>query len=259
MTSFIKQEGSGDYKELHLDSRDADISNTFIIDGALNIKKIFLTEMAMPFSWYTTNSNNNKIDFMEGITPVTAIIPIGNYDQISIIPAIKTAMELVSPGLATFSLSINVITFKLTITSTVTFSLLFGTGTNLLQSASDLMGFSAVDTLSALSHIGTGIINLTGELYIFLKLEQTLSPGNYNNGINTSINSLDRQILAKIAVNSNPGDIVYYKPQTIIPITISKNIKDVINGFKILLTFRDNIPIDLNGKNWNIKLGIITY
>ncbi len=82
------------------------------------------------YSGFTTNldSTNNHIDFAEGGgAPVVAIVPAAAYTLAQLATAIKAAMEAVSPGSLTYTVSYDVLD-QITISTTGVFSLFPETG-----------------------------------------------------------------------------------------------------------------------------------
>lgn len=118
------------------------------------------------------DSTNNKLDFNEGGSELTATITAGTYTLSTLATEIKTQMEVV--GAETYTVSFDK-DDKLTISSTGRFSLLPNEGSNSGISAWPLVGISskpgAQDTEFA------NKTTLTGEMVRFLQKKVTLTIG----------------------------------------------------------------------------------
>ena len=111
-----------------------------------------LSTFSLFYYGFEITRNNNIINFDEGGGELTATISIGKYTATTLQTAVKTALDAV--GADTYTVVFDRVTRKYTISSTGTFSLLLGTGTQRGLSPFVLMGFaSGVDLSSAASHV----------------------------------------------------------------------------------------------------------
>jgi hypothetical protein len=121
------------------------------------------------------DSSNNKIDFEETTsTELTATLTAGSYSPADLATEIDT--QLTSAGASAFTVSYDTLTRKFTIASDRAggggiFTLLYGTGTNALISASSPLGFDVEDLADAASHESvyalSGIIRLVQPLRVY--------------------------------------------------------------------------------------------
>ena len=64
-----------------------------------DLSQVALSHCIITNSFYNVDSSNNTFNFQENAGPaVSASIAIGNYSLTEILPALKTAMEAVSPN-----------------------------------------------------------------------------------------------------------------------------------------------------------------
>jgi hypothetical protein len=101
---------------------------------------------------HNVTSNNNYINFSEGGPEISATIAVGSYTLGSFINAISVAMNAV--GGQAYSISLNRLTRKITISAPSNFELLINTGSQNNISAYDLMGFTGPDLLGSNSYEG---------------------------------------------------------------------------------------------------------
>ena len=118
-----------------------------------------LLECHITNSVWTVDTRNNTIYFFENSVNKTATIASGFYTPTTFLTAIGTAMTTASGGYNTYTATQDTAKQTVTVTaSTNPFQLMFGTNTT--NTAAYLMGFINVDTASATSQTGTGIMNL---------------------------------------------------------------------------------------------------
>ena len=102
---------------------------------------------------------NNKVDFKEGGSQLTATLRYGTYTMTEFATEIARAMNAAG-ATYTYSCSVNRTTRILSVTKTstpsfATWQFLFATGTNAFYSPYALMGFTAADTSAATSQMGS--------------------------------------------------------------------------------------------------------
>lgn len=113
-------------------------------------------------NFITISSTNQYIDFNEGGGEISATIANAQYlmdtdeNRETFVTAIKTAMEAV--GGFTYTVTITSEN-KIKIAGSGSFTLLFGTGTNIANDAAETLGYAASDTGSATSHTASSSIN----------------------------------------------------------------------------------------------------
>ena len=142
---------------------------------------------------------NDKIYFNDG-TNKSAVIPAGNYSVNTLPGAIKTAMDAVSS--IVFTVTINSITNKMTITGDSAFSLNFGTFTS--SSIAPLIGFAYTNTNSAVSHVGGNVVDLAYPRSVIVDINQT-----------TNVQSLNGLSYGSLwfPVETNGNDVTFFKSE----------------------------------------------
>ena len=130
---------------------------------------------------YTVTNDNRYIDFktVSGGPQITATLRLGVYGLSELLQQIEDALEAADP------INSFVVTADRTVaggtqnritigtTTAIYFDLLFGTGTNALQSAAALLGFAATDRTGALSYQGT---TSTGTYFYPTQIGYTYQP-----------------------------------------------------------------------------------
>jgi hypothetical protein len=151
----------------------------------------------------------------------------------------------------TYTATFNKITFKITISTSATFSLLWNTGVNTLINIAEIIGFvKTADNTGTTTYTGTNIINLNTETYVLVKSDIIKSKFH---GVVTS-NATDTTILARIPIDQNYGFVVYYGLIDNYP--IQANIEGNPTTMTINTTFRSGKAIDFNGANISFKFGL---
>ena len=209
-----------------------------------DVKKIKVSSIVIPFSYYVFTSANNAFQVIEttGTSTVLVAITPGNYSSATFIAEMKSKLEagsIATGNSLTYTISISDSTNKLTIAATGNFLVS-------LTNSSKLTGFIAATT-SASSATAQNVINLSGTRNVFLRsnLANFLSRdtiiennNNYNN------------VLKQIPMNANSGDIVYKEFIDTEFIDTSLNISDIT----LYITDEDGNLIDFNGSTWTITL-----
>lgn len=102
----------------------------------------YFTDLQFPFT-IDVDATNNKLDFNEGGSELTATVASAEYTLSGLASAIKTALD--SAGALTYTVSVDSDTNKLTVSSTANFSLLAKTGSNADTSLYGDIGFTETD------------------------------------------------------------------------------------------------------------------
>ena len=105
----------------------------------------------VPQPLFVVDATNNKIDFNEGSTELTATVASGSYTATTLCAAMKAALE--DAGALTFTVTFSTTTAKFTIAASGTFALLWNTGTHKLVDVHTMCGYSAsADDTSAATY-----------------------------------------------------------------------------------------------------------
>lgn len=222
-----------DYWEIYLDSNDASLAytnNFYYTDWPLfqfatpipNLAAMKIIEVQIPFTWYTVNEYNYQFLLTEGATTVTVTLPVGNYNSTSLGTALATALSLVSPTIATYTVSFsgqnsvpNTGKFTIINGNSTPFTLTFG-GPDDLGSTNPrfVLGMAEATNTSSLSGVlvAPRAANIAGPNYLYLNsrsigtiLKNVLPLGAEALGAG----SIGPQ-LAKIPVNVQPGGVIYW-------------------------------------------------
>lgn len=114
---------------------------------ALNVHSMF-------FYGHKVDENNNLINFKEGAGPEkVAELPVGSYTLTKFLEIVVAALNAASS--IDWAGSVDRTTRFVTLTSSGTASLLFGTGSTYLNSPAILLGFPQTDILNATSFVGS--------------------------------------------------------------------------------------------------------
>lgn len=229
-TDFIVINSSD--RELHsASSHDFEVKLSSAIEGLYQI-----STCSIPNTFYNINLDNNKIYFNDG-KDQTAYITPGNYSSASIITAVKAAMDLEST--ITFTPTINAATGRMTIAGDSNYSLKFNNTTN---SIAGLLGFANNETLPALTHEGSYVVNLANPSGVIVDI-------NGNSNVSTSSHGVFGTLYFPIETNSS--DITVFKSENsyVMYVNFIRT-----NTLKIKLRDAYGKPLNLNGANWTLCL-----
>jgi hypothetical protein len=243
---------SGAYSEaveVYIDSKQRNTGGTpenFTLTLGKPLKKVMRIEpieMEIPFTYYTTNANNNVLKFDVGGTVYTATVSPASYVPNTFMTALQDAMNAAYFP-AGFTITYSGDTFKFTINNATAFKILYA-GSTIARSIG-IFADTAVGT-----SITTGMINIGGTKNIFIKSVRLLKP-KVNRPL--FLNQPDN-ILYKLPVDGLPGDILIDKNNH--RNTIDYAILQTLETIDFQLVDEDGIQLDLNGQEWAISLNVI--
>ena len=192
---YVKIDSSQRVNPLNTSPSKFSIRGTNVVfKGRYVLKAVF-----MPVTYYNVSSTNNLLYFTDANGTHVASIPIGYYTSSTYLATVGSIMSAASPGI-TYSLVKDSTTLAVTITaSSGTFALTFGTNT--IHTAATSLGFPAVDTNSTISHLASGLLNLS----------QTRSFNISVNSITTTCDLNGVGYSFVIPVTANTPGIEYYE------------------------------------------------
>lgn len=196
-----------------------------------------LVSAYIPYSFYSVNSNNNKLDVRETTSNVTTTrsveIPHGNYSANEFS---RTLSQLLNTSTITYHFVYNKINNTYSVSCSAASIFLFQTGTHASQSCHTFLGFPAYDTIINSQPFSTGCITMN-DIYYF-----QINTDIGSNNIMTADGS--DGIMDIIPISNEPMSFISYNP-----INPSKFLlmSDTLNNLKIALTDNKNRPVDLNG------------
>jgi len=292
LTGFGGFSPSFKYYEFELDSLDCvsgannNVSKTnwplFKIGGKRplqNIAAIKILEVQVPFTFYIFNTTNNTFLLNEtGQSPVTVTIPVGNYSITQFQTVLATALTSASLNTHTYSVSYDSPTQKITIWNNVlvtsTFSVTMGTAGDTdgdENSPAQALGFPPGTTLtSGFSAVLVGsnrgnfitspfAIMITGPNYLYANSNRV---GNLTDlylpqgAINLGRGNGGPQ-MAKIPVNGQPGDIIFWQdpdPEKWFDLENLPSLTEIDFYFTLGNTSQ---VVNFNGQPFSLKLGVI--
>lgn len=254
---------------------DSSQSNTLDLDNPVfYLNSPFLKTIAfkvlqasIPFSYYTINTANNTFLLKVGASTSTVTLTPGNYNIVNFIPMLQAALNAASTSLdsAAYTVTFDTTTSKLTITSSISnnFSFVFdvsGTDPYGIHNPRTILGFpTGTTTASGTVLTAPYVINLTGPNYLYLCSSYL---GGYNGDSLTLGNEgSSGSVIAKIEVNTNPGGtITYQDPDTLHYFSFNSSV--TIERIDLFLAIGAQnsmlLPISLNGRPFDVKLGFVT-
>ena len=208
-----------------------------------NIKQIRLSSVALPVTYYNVNSSNNNFIFTEDadVFPEDLTLTPGNYTSTEFILELKTQMEAASNGGLIYTITLSLITLKLTISSTLGFSLTS-------SSSSTITGFGT--SASNTTHTGTNVFNLSLSNTLLLRGDF----GTKTKRVATVLdNDVYNNVLTSVPINENSGGIVHHQFNK----SEFFNVNFTAQDFEFYWTDEQNNVIDFNGGIWSIKVQYI--
>ena len=245
-------------KQINLCSKDATKKNTenhhchyhlpqMIAAPADAVTLLSVSNCQIPFTYYQTNSNNNKFQVREGAAVRTVEIPEGNYVDVEQLEAVLGSVLNVDTTI--YTVLFQPVTHRYKFTCSVANTVFDFTG---IKSCHRLLGFSKaehtfvdVDSFQTLS--SDEVSDMTGDIHSLLIKSNLAS----DNVVNSSLGATDLT-LAKIPINCNPGSMILYDAGAdAFKCLVQTNI---FNYFELQLMDNNNNPVDLNGSHWEVTL-----
>lgn len=209
-----------------------------------------LISAEIPYTFYNVNSNNNTMTIqeitpgLESSTTLTAniVLPQQNYDTDEMIATMKELLLAASPPLSFTEFSFDNDTNKFTLRHT-------GNGTVKITASTmkNIMGFTdSQHNIAAQSITADHCVNLAGTSSVYVNLP------------NIGLSNLDSRgdlngVVAKLNVNCNPGEYIFYQ-QTETQYYLISNSQ--LQFFQLSLTDDDNNLLEMNGGDFSVTLSI---
>lgn len=279
-----------EYIEFELDSFDCnqaknqnyyttDWPNFFLGKPLNDVAAVKVLEVQIPFTFYLFNTTNNTFVLDEFYSAadhlVTITIPPGNYTSATFPIMLAALLTAASTNATTYTVVYLSAQMILQITSSNTgagnyFTFQFGadlydngrTNPRLWMGFSGGINTSSVGTSQVL--LGPSVALLSGPTYLYLNsttmgsLIHLYLPG--NGVVNTATSSADGPQIARIPLNANPGQTIgYCDPNPFMFFDVGNtNFNGSLDFYLTLGTSDFEIPLDLNGAGFSLKLGILT-
>lgn len=172
-------------------------SSSFTINSSIVFDKGWykLEQFYLPNAKYNVDASNDIIYFTESGVQKTTTLKHGYYDSSNIASEMTTALNSVSSG---YNVILDNTSMKLTITNTQPFGFLWGSNT--INSANKILGFSQNDVDESTSITSTYPINVTGYLWYSLRINNNTSTYTPSGG----------QASYVIPNNKNNGEFIYF-------------------------------------------------
>ena len=207
-----------------------EISNFFIqLEHPSTIKSLSIKSIEFPNSMYNISSANNTLTTSLG----NAVVPVGFYNASEIVSALEIQLQILD---ASFDVSLNSVSGKLTISKTGTFSI---TSTPL----SLVLGISATQTLTGLStYTGANLVNLSVNRDVYFICGEL--------PIRTNGSQSGRNVLFKLPLNVALGAFQFTSFDWVIDLVSPKT----ITGLTFRLEDVNGQILNTNGVDWSLSI-----
>lgn len=224
---------------------------TYNLDREVSrVSEIKIGSIHIPFSFYAINENNNVLYLNASSSTIAA----GNYTISTLTAALTTAMDAIFG--ATSTVTYNSTTNKFTLTHSSTS---FTVDTSSANNIAYIIGFEESGA-SSTTQISDSVVDISGPKHLVLKssiLTQFTAEKNVTasglSSIYTSNTGVSDNILHTMPINAMPSGI-----------NLDVSMQSNFIRMNTLMKFQNNIDfrieddegnlLDLNGKEWSIKL-----
>jgi hypothetical protein len=226
-----------------------------------NVAGIKVIEAEIPNIFDAIGPNNNTFIFNDNAINYTITIATGNYTGADLATALQTAMAAIRPG---FTVTYNSTTWRFTFTqpAAVSWGLTFSTKYTLYS----VLGFRV--TFYSASGAGSTITSpfvaqVSGPLY--------LSINSFKFGRDVNINRVDQligsntpqeisSVICRVPVNVQKGAVIFYRDANLTQ--FFDYLRYDFDSFDLFLSLgydQNQIPLDMKGFPWSVKLGLYIY
>jgi hypothetical protein len=211
-----------------------------LTNAVTRVRRIRITDVQIPFTFYAINANNNQLDFNDnGATLQSAIIPPGNYTADELVLEIQTQMNALFAG---FTVSYDSKTLKFTWANGSNFEML-------VSGTLDPFVGILLDSGVTNNFEGQGAIDIGGPNYLFIKSDKLVRPKIYKPVDNIIVDN----IVYKVPLATGPGTIISDK-NIETQFALKYGALQSLDTIDFKLEDPDGNTVDLNGVNWSLTL-----
>lgn len=204
------------------------------------VRRIRVTDVQIPFTFYTINANNNQLDFNDNTTTLqSAIIAPGNYTADELRLEMQTQMNLLFAG---FTITYDSKTLKYNWANAANFEML-------VSGTLDPFVGILVDSGVTTDFTGQGAIDIGGSNYLFIKSNKLVRPKIYK----PVDNIVTDNILYKVPIATGPGTIISDK-NVENGFALKYGANQILDTIDFTLEDPDGNIVDLNGVNWSMTI-----
>lgn len=263
-----------EYSELALDSADASSfsgnasSNPniykfswpayFFTSKQDKVAGLKIISAEIPFVFDVINTSNNTFTFTNVGTTYTVTITPGTYTATALATELQTKLAALSAGF-TVTWSATSLKFTFTHNQAGTWSLFFASRNtaylNLGFPVGVLYSGSGVSSI-----VSPSTAMVTGPSYLYVNSSMIGSLINFNLADGNPRGGSGQQI-CRIPINSNYGSVIFYTdpdPTKFFDF-FAGNQFDTFDFYLTLGADQSQIPLDMKGVPWSIKLGLLSY
>ena len=218
------------------------------------VSSVYVESAQIPFTYYAVDFNSNNLIVVYNGVLYGAPMVRGNYNSGTILTAVKQALDAMSIGGITWTVTFNPSTLKITISmvgGVGVFSLVIQGD---LDSVGPLLGFT-VDAGPAAAITADSALDLSGPRYLVIKSKLIGENRAYPTAVSVlySADVSSDAIIHTVPVNTNPGGVI---------LDLVPEPRNNILGFKT--AFQNDIDfrleddrgnlLNLNGGQWSMQL-----
>ena len=217
-----------------------------------NVKSIRVSSIELPNIFYVFSKKKNNISFFitYNIVQIPIVIEEGSYTSDLLLFTIQTILNCINDvhG-SSFSITFDEIKSKVIIKNKLPFALDFSND-GFYDNLGNMLGFVHNNYTSNTLYMGESVMNVVGDNYIFLKVN------NYGLIYNSVANT---NVLAKIILNKNKGSVVFDNAANFL--TKEYIFRDPVNIFSLNIELIDSKGrcIDMLHQNFSMTFEITVF
>jgi hypothetical protein len=217
-----------------------------------------IIQAEIPFVFDVINTNNNTFTFTDNGTPYTITITPGTYTGTTLAAELQTQLSAVSGGF-TVTFNSSTIKFDFNRTGTGVWSLYFPNR----QSAYSFLGFVPLVDYSNTGNstiTSATIAQVSGPYYLYINSRKIGSLINFNLADQSPQGGSGPQV-CRIPINVQHGSVIFYTdpdPGKYFDFFAGQQF-DAFDFYLTLGSDQSQIPLDMKGSPWSLKVALLSY
>lgn len=210
-----------------------------------------LKQATIPKTFYNITAGRNTIEILDSVNTKTIVVPPGNYDMATLLSTITALINAASPD--TFTFAYDTITGRITATSTFANFAINPNALGVESLVIDYLGWNlnTAYVSSTGSLTAPNAADISGLKVVFIEIQELQRfSQNTSNAFHNFI----------VPVNGQFGDVIFYSDNSNFHqfFNIIGSEQSSLSLFTVRLVDQYGIPIDLNGREWEFTLQLIT-
>lgn len=233
--------------------------NYFFTSKSPIVAGLKVLQAEIPFVYDVITPVNNTFVYTTNGVPFTITIPVGTYTGPQLASTLQSLLAAITVGF-TVSYSTQTLKFTFTYPLATTWSFFFGNRNTAYSTMGFLPGVVYSNTGVASTIVSATIAQVTGPYYLYVNSRKIGPLINCNLPDGSAQKGIGPQI-CRIPVNVQYGSVIFYTdpdPSKYFDFFAGTQF-DNMDFYLTLGSDQYQVPLDMKGSPWSLKLGVLTY